>query len=128
MPADQIKKLRILVLEDHLLVAEDICDMLQDRFEILGPAPDVLRALQLIIRGEPDGAVLDINLRGKPDFSIAEVMHGRGLPFVFLTDYSDPKIVPPVLRGAPFLRKAIGMTSLSRTITLHLISHGRTLQ
>jgi CheY-like chemotaxis protein len=126
MPTEHAKP-RILVLEDHLLIAEAICGMLQDRFEVLGPVPDVPRALELIVRGTPDGAVLDINLAGRPNFSVAEVMYSRGLPFVFLTDYGDARIVPPALRGAPFLKKALGITSLGRAISLHLLSHGRTL-
>jgi CheY-like chemotaxis protein len=127
MPADETKKLRILVVEDHWIVAETICDILRDKFEIIGPVPDVRQALTAVTQKEPDGAVLDINLDGKSCFPIADIMYGRGLPFVFLTDYSDPKVVPPAHRGAPFLPKAIGLMVLRETIALHFLSYGRTL-
>lgn len=45
--------------------------------------------LDLVDSGHLDGAFLDINLAGEYYFAVAELLHERGVPFVFLTGYDD---------------------------------------
>jgi FixJ family two-component response regulator len=40
-----------------------------------------------------DGAILDVNLRGKLGFQVADALADCGIPFVFLTGY-DSGAVP----------------------------------
>jgi CheY-like chemotaxis protein len=62
--------LRILVVEDNLLIAETICDLVADcGCIVIGPAPDLSQGLALIDQNPPDGALLDINLGGDLSFS-----------------------------------------------------------
>jgi len=79
---------RILVVEDHYLLADEIRRALRRHgAEVIGPAANLAAGLALA-RHEPiDGAVLDINLDGEQVFGIADELSRRGIPFVFATGY-----------------------------------------
>jgi DNA-binding response OmpR family regulator len=91
--------LRVLVVEDNLLIAETLCDMLADcGCKVVGPVPDLPRGLALIDGDPLDGAMLDINLSGILSFPLATVLEERGVPFVFMTGYDDGVLFPPEFR------------------------------
>jgi CheY-like chemotaxis protein len=54
-----------------------------------------------------DAALLDVNLNGESIGTAAEMLHGRGIPIVFTTGYSDIHLLAPVLRGLPMLQKPL---------------------
>ena len=105
--------LRILVVEDNLLIAETLCDVLADcGCEVVGPAPDLPRGMALVDHDQPDGALLDINLAGTLSFPLASILEERGVPFVFLTGYDEGVLFPPEFRkvrrlSKPFDAKAV---------------------
>ena len=86
---------RVLLVEDEFLIASDLVRLLrQQGAEVLGPASSVRAALDLLqtaVQG-PDGAVLDVNLRGEMAFPVADALHARGVPFVFATGYTADMI------------------------------------
>jgi DNA-binding LytR/AlgR family response regulator len=86
---------RILVVEDEYFVANDMENALVAAgAEVVGPVPTIEAALGLIRGGERlDGAVLDINLRGRMSFDVANALQERGIPFVFATGY-DRTMIP----------------------------------
>ena len=86
---------RILIAEDEYLLADDLCDELADLgADVLGPVGSIEAAAALIgAEARIDAAVLDINLRGKMIFPIADLLEERGVPFIFATGYDDV-IVP----------------------------------
>ena len=51
-----------------------------------------------------EGAVLDIDPRGRPVYPVAEALRGRDVPFVFLTGYSHAAIPAP-WRGVQLIEK-----------------------
>jgi CheY-like chemotaxis protein len=81
--------LRVLVVEDEMLVAMMIEDMLAEfGCIVVGAASRVGQALKLLEEAdEIDGAVLDVNLAGEKVFPVAEALDARGIPFVFSTGY-----------------------------------------
>lgn len=96
---------RILVVEDNFLLAETLRDLLEDcGCELVGPAPRVSIALPLC---SPDlnGALLDINLGQETCFAIADRLVEQGVPFIFLSGYSDGAIVPDRFSAVPCLAK-----------------------
>ena len=103
-----LEGLKVLVVEDNLLLAEVTKILLEDSgCQVVGPAGWLERGLELA-RAEPlDGAILDINLHGDMSFAIAEVLCARGVPFVFVTGYEDRSIVPLAYRSAPRLDKPV---------------------
>lgn len=79
---------RVLVVEDEMLVAMMVEDMLAELgHEVVGPAMRLEAALSLARNATIDIAVLDVNLGGAKSFPIADVLKGRGIPFLFATGY-----------------------------------------
>jgi len=78
-------KQRILVVGDVAIIALALAHALETAgFEVIGPAPFVVKALALISSGRCDGAVLDINLRGETSEPIArELKAGLALTAPF---------------------------------------------
>jgi CheY-like chemotaxis protein len=85
-----LRGLRVLVVEDIAVLAWRMRDVLEQAgAEVVGPAPDVPRALALLDAHEVDAAVLDLNLDGKPADPVADVLAARDVPFLFVTGYGS---------------------------------------
>jgi CheY-like chemotaxis protein len=98
--------LRILVVEDSLLVADTIAEILETvGCCVVGPVSRLHRALEIARDTELDGAVLDINLAGEFSFPVAAALTTRSIPFVFMTGYDDIRVLPPAYRSQPRLSK-----------------------
>ena len=92
-------KVRILVVEDEILIADNICDTLEDfGYEALEPAINYTEAIETLKEDAPDIAILDINLSGnKTGIDVANVIKEKyNIPFIFLTSNSDHKMVEEV--------------------------------
>jgi CheY-like chemotaxis protein len=112
-----LHNLRILVVEDSLLTADAIQDVLETSgCEVVGPAARVAAALDLIAREPLDGAVLDINLGDELSFPVAAALIERDIPFLFLTGYDD-LVVPPQYRAMRRLEKPSDMRQLAEIVT-----------
>ncbi len=82
------RRLRILIVEDEMLVAMNIEDMLLDLgHEVAGLAARLDAALALAREGAFDAAMLDVNLAGDRSFPVADLLTERGIPFLFATGY-----------------------------------------
>jgi CheY-like chemotaxis protein len=113
--------LRILVVEDTLMLAEVLVDQLADHgCEVVGPAAHLNRALALAKSENLDGALLDVNLNGERCFPIAEVLTARSIPFAFLTGYGDGAIAPE-FRHVPRLNKPYSFTDLERLLETRFV-------
>ena len=100
--AEADRPYRVLVVEDEFYIADDMAIALRRiGAEVIGPVPTRERALAALEKDGPiDAAVLDVNLRGTPVFSVAEALQERGVPFVFATGY-DEAALPPEYRAVP---------------------------
>src|SRR5947209_14372115 len=84
--AIELRGRRFLVVEDEYVIAADLTASLEALgAEVAGPAPSVAAALTLLeSEGDRlDGAVLDVNLGKERVYPVADVLRGRGIPFVF---------------------------------------------
>ena len=82
------RRLRILIVEDEMLVAMNIEDMLLELgHEVAGIASRLDPALALARDGAFDVAMLDVNLAGDRSFPVADLLAERGIPFLFATGY-----------------------------------------
>lgn len=114
MEEPNLQSLRILVVEDEFLIADLLCDALGSHgCDVVGPAPNVEKGLQLAQETPLDGAFLDINLGGEHCFPIAATLLDRGIPFLFLTGYDDGGIIPPAFRNVQRLKKPFDPEYLS---------------
>lgn len=110
---------RILVVEDDYLIATDLARTLQAAgASVVGPAPSVDKALALIDAEMVDAAILDVNLNGDKSFPIAEVLHARGIPFLFATGY-DCDDIPEAWNGHPCVMKPMPLEAIAQLVTTH---------
>ncbi len=117
---------KILIVEDEMLLALDLQLLLEDHgCEVLGPVPDVPRALALLSEHVPDAATLDMNLNGKSSAAIAVALRDQGIPYLIISGYSAPPDAEPALRDAPLLGKPISNGLLLRELARLLGASGQ---
>jgi CheY-like chemotaxis protein len=112
---------RVLVVEDEMIVAMLLQDMLADLgCAVVGPAHVLEDALDLARREHRlDVALLDVNLAGKPVFAVADALRELGVPAIFSTGYGDAGL-REVDRGAPVLQKPFRVGDLARALAAAL--------
>jgi DNA-binding response OmpR family regulator len=106
----------VLIVEDEMLVAMNIEDMLLDLgHEVAGIASRLAPGLALARDAAIDAAILDVNLAGEPSFPIAELLEERGVPFLFATGYGVQGI-DERYRGRTVLQKPFRLADLGRAL------------
>ncbi len=82
---------RILVVEDDMMIAMLVEDMLSDLgCQVVGPASNLTKALALAREDGPfSAAILDINLGVESVFPAADLLRAQGVPLIFCTGYGD---------------------------------------
>jgi DNA-binding response OmpR family regulator len=111
-----LRGLRVLVVEDDYFLAIELCSALRAAgADILGPARDVQTGLAALDGERIDCGVLDINLRGRMGFQIANELRARSIPTIFTTGY-DASMIPPELGDVVRLEKPVDLTALCRAI------------
>jgi CheY-like chemotaxis protein len=112
----ELTGLRVLVVEDELLVSMLVEDMLSDfGCKVVGPASDIDQALQLARDAGIDVAILDVNVSGRQSFPVADILKGRGLPFAFASGYGEAGVID-AHRGAPVLQKPFLQSDLEKAL------------
>jgi CheY-like chemotaxis protein len=108
--------LRVLVVEDEMVVAMLLEDMLTDLgCLIVGPASRVDEALQLAEREDVDAAILDVNVAGAEVYPVAAALAAKRIPFVFATGYGTGGLRDEY-RGTPTVQKPFRQDDLARSI------------
>lgn len=108
----QLRGRHILIVEDEAAIAIDLAQLLADHgATIIGPIGTVPEALSSIASLKPDCAVLDINLDGESVRVVAEALANAGVPFVFVTGYSNER-VPQQYSDRPVLQKPYNASQL----------------
>ena len=81
---------RILVIEDSPVVGPFTADLLTELgYEVVGPAPNMTIARELIDGAAFDAALIDVHIRGERVFPLCEALDERGVPFVLTSGYAD---------------------------------------
>jgi CheY-like chemotaxis protein len=106
-------KLTILVLEDEMMVAMLLEDMLGDLgCRVVGPVATVDAALAKLQDRAIDAALLDVNLSyGQSGYPVAEALAARHIPFAFVTGYGAGTLNPE-FRNRPTLQKPFHTSAL----------------
>jgi CheY-like chemotaxis protein len=72
------------------VVAPFTVDVLEELgCEVVGPAPNVASARELIEGEQFDAALVDIHIRGERVFPLCEALAAKGVPFIFTSGYAD---------------------------------------
>lgn len=107
---NDIPKRRILVVEDEIMIAILIEDMLETLgCDVVGPASRLDEALRLAREVAFDAAILDVTIRGGQSFPVAEVLQERNIPFVLASGYGEWAL-PEAFRGNTRLQKPFTAT------------------
>ena len=124
-----ISKVRILIVEDEALIAEDIAIRLTVmNYEIVGVAQGVDQALKLIEQEKTiDLILIDIILKGDKDgVDLANIINAsHKLPFIFLTSHSSEKIIDRIKNVKPdaFLLKPFNDRQVGVAIEIALAKY-----
>jgi len=111
--------LRVLVVEDNYLMAESTAMTLTDfGCEVVGPAGQLEKAMELAEREPLDGALLDINLRGKLAFPVGLILRRRNVPFALVTGYGEQFKVIEELADTPRLEKPYTLNELKSLLAV----------
>jgi PAS domain S-box-containing protein len=98
-------RLRVLVVEDEALVAEEIRDRLQRLdVDVVAIADTGEQAIRVTEETRPDLVLMDIRLKGALDgIQAAALIRERfDVPVVYLTAHSDPSTLDRAMEGASF--------------------------
>ena len=115
LSADILADRRILLAEDEGLIALDVEAMLQGfGCQVVGPLSDLEDILLAIQAQHLDGALLDVNLRGRQVFDILPEFINRNIPVVLTSGYDDASLFPRAFRELPRISKPFDQTTLHR--------------
>lgn len=111
--------LRILIVEDEMMVALDLEDMIAEfGHEVAATAMRIDAALDHARETPIDFAILDVNVAGKMSFPVAEALIARGVPFIFATGYGV-SVLPERLKNQKTLQKPFRRGDLESAIAAH---------
>jgi DNA-binding NtrC family response regulator len=106
---------RILIAEDESLIALELETALRDfGCEIVGPVARVEDVLRQVEAHDPDGALLDVNLRGQQIFVVLPHLVRRGLRLIITSGYDDATLFPTEFRDLPRIAKPFDEFTLRR--------------
>jgi DNA-binding LytR/AlgR family response regulator len=97
-------KIKILIIEDELIVAEEIKELLVAQgYEVIGVADRSERAKDIVEKQKPDLVIADINIKGDVDgITLAEEFIEMFKPaIIFLTAYYDKEFIDRAKKVKP---------------------------
>ena len=95
----------VLVIEDSPVVGPFTADILEDLgCAVVGPAPNLAIARELIEEQDFDAALVDLHIRGERVFGLCEMLEAKDVPFILTSGYADWQM-PDKLHGRPRLQK-----------------------
>jgi CheY-like chemotaxis protein len=112
-----LKGRRILVVEDSPVVGPFTADLLGDLgCEVVGPAPNMAAARELVEAGEFDAALMDIHSRGERVFPLCEMLEAKHVPFAFTSGYAD-RNMPEKWEGRPRVQKPYTLDEIEKALS-----------
>lgn len=97
----ETKRARILLADDHALVAAGLSKLLEEEFDLIGTAHDGRELVAAAQRDRPDVILLDISMPNLNGFEAARQIRAS-MPLaklIFVTVHSDPDYVAEAFRA-----------------------------
>lgn len=114
---------RILIAEDEMMVAFDLCDTVEEAgFRVEGPHAGISSAMFAFQKQKPDLAILDINLNDGDSFQLAHKLRAENVPVIFHTGQHTSEEVADRFPGATTLTKPCPPTDVLEAVNKVLIS------
>lgn len=100
-----MSKIKVLIVEDELIIANDLKDILEDNgYEVGRIAKSYREGVDELEKDRPDIALLDINIKGAKDGIelAAEIRSKYAIPFVFISSHTDQSTLARVKEIHPY--------------------------
>ena len=108
---------RILVAEDELIVAFDLCETVAEAgFEVEGPHAGISSAMLAFQKEKPDLAILDVNLDDGNVFALARKLAEEDVPVIFHSGQHTPEEVKARFPDATTLTKPCPPTEVIEAV------------
>jgi two-component SAPR family response regulator len=108
------QKLRVLIVEDEIVVALFLEDVLAEfDYDVAGVVSHLDDAMAR--ETDYDIALLDVHINGRNVFDFADLLAGRAIPFIFATGYGE-RGIPERHRSRPVLQKPYQPADLRRVL------------
>jgi len=85
-------------------------------YEVLGPAPTMAAAWELVENEKFDAAIMDVHIRGERVFALCDALAARGVPFLLTSGYADWQM-PDKWRDRPRLQKPYTIDDMDRALS-----------
>lgn len=123
-----MKDIRVLIVEDELIIAEALADMLRKvGYEVTDMVMSAEDALAAIESNMPDMILLDIRIKGEHNgiWLGGKIKRNYQIPFVYLTSHGDRRTVEEAIQTQPagYILKPIEKEGLYATIETALYNH-----
>jgi DNA-binding response OmpR family regulator len=103
----------VLIVEDAYLVGLQMkADLESVGAMVVGPAPTVAKALDLLERHPITCAILDVNLGHEDSTPIGQQLRDKKIPFLFVTGYRASDVDTTEFTDPIILRKPVGPTEI----------------
>jgi len=113
--ASSIADCRVLIVEDEYFLGDDLARELEAYgVQVIGPDHELTEAMSRNY-DDYDIAILDINLRGRSTYPIADEFVRIGKPFIFATGYSA-QVIPDRYRNIPLWEKPYDAAELAAKV------------
>jgi CheY-like chemotaxis protein len=110
----------VFLVEDEALIRMMIADMVEELgHRVVAEAGSIQAAEPLARTTVFDLGILDINIGGFNISPIAEIIDGRGLPFIFVSGYG-PRGRPVLFSDRPVLQKPFLISKFAEMINSSL--------
>lgn len=128
---DQVRPIRVLIVDDELLARQHIADRLahEEMVEIVGTAENGDEAVESIRRLQPDLVFLDVQMPGRTGLEVAEEIGEKMPATIFTTAFDQYALKAFDLAAVDYLVKPFDDDRFSqafhrarRSVELHLLS------
>jgi DNA-binding NarL/FixJ family response regulator len=101
--SSQLPKIRVLVADDHAILRDGICSLLerQPDIEVVGEASNGQEALELAAQTQPDIVLMDIAMPEMDGMQATRLIKERlpGVRILILTQHDNPEFIRPLIQG-----------------------------
>ncbi len=120
--------LKILIVEDERMIAEDIkLTLVQFNYKVIGIISRGEDALKKVEKSSPDIILMDIMLKGKLNGIETSMQINKkfDIPIIFLTAYADDKTINQATSASPygFILKPFNSKEIHAVIEMTMVKH-----
>ena len=118
--ATPLKRLSLVLADDHTFVTEALASMIRDEFELVGTARDGRQLLELAKRAKPDVIVTDISMPQLNGLDASRLLRKENVQakIIFLTMHADAQLAEEAFRAGAsgYILKTCGVAEIVTAI------------